>query len=230
MDAVVGGPGWCAVMRRRRGNVQQASVGQTMRALASVDRRWLAATGVGLSVLVMLVLGPLFVVALAAMAASTVAVARRAARIQSQRELRRTLPDVVDLLRLGAEADLTVLQAVSAVADHGLGPVASEAAIVVARTRAGVRLVDALECLRSDDVLAPLADALIDAERYGTPLARSLERLGIDARDQRRRQADARARRLPVQLLGPLVVCALPATLVLAVVPVVVVSLDGLAW
>jgi tight adherence protein C len=176
------------------------------------------------------VLGLFITVVLAASAAGTVVVARRTARGRARREVRRTLPDVVDLLRLGAEADLTVLQAIGAVADHGLGPVASEAAIVVARTRTGERLVDALEFLRADDMLAPLADALIDAERYGTPLVRSLERLGTDARDQRRREADARARRLPVQLLGPLVVCALPATLVLAVVPVVAVSLDGLAW
>ena len=203
-------------------------------AVAVVPRRQLVVAGVGLLaltvVLTVMVMGPLAVVLLAAMVATTVAVSRRAARERLRRETRRTLPDVVDLLRLGAEADLTVFQAVVAVADHGLGSVASEVGTVVARTRAGVRLVDALEYLRADHLLAPLADALIDAERYGTPLARSLERLGTDARDQRRRQADARARRLPVQLLGPLVVCALPATLVLAVVPVVVVSLDGLAW
>lgn len=198
--------------------------------VSTVDRRWLMTAGIGLAALVTVTMGPLVVAMLAVLVVSVAALGRRAARVRSQREVRRTLPDVVDLLRLGAEVDLTVHQAVAAVADHGLGPVATEAGAVVARTRAGVRLVDALEYLRSDDMLAPLADALIDAERYGTPLVRSLERLGTDARDQRRRQADARARRLPVQLLGPLVVCALPATLVLAVIPVVVVSLDGLAW
>jgi tight adherence protein C len=197
---------------------------------STVDRRWLVMAGVVLSALTAVVMGPLVVAVLAATVVVVVALGRRAARVRSQREVRRTLPDVVDLLRLGAEVDLTVHQAVAAVADHGLGPVATEAAAVVARTRAGVRLVDALEHLRADAMLAPLADALIDAERYGTPLVRSLERLGTDARDLRRRQADARARRLPVQLLGPLVVCALPATVVLAVIPVVVVSLDGLAW
>jgi tight adherence protein C len=199
-------------------------------ALATVDRRWQrVAVGV-LVVVVAAVVGVMAATLLAAMAMGVVVLARRAARARSQREVRQTLPDVVDLLRLGAEVDLTVFQAVSAVADHGLGPVATEAATVVARTRAGMRLVDALEHLRDDPVVAPLADALIDAERYGTPLVRSLERLGTDARDQRRRLAEARARRLPVQLLGPLVVCTLPATLVLAVIPVAVVSLDGLAW
>jgi tight adherence protein C len=141
----------------------------------------------------------------------------------------RTLPDAVDLLQLGAEADLTVLQAVTAVADHGLGPVANSAAVVVAQANRGVRLGDALEHLRTEPALIPIADALIDAERYGTPLAGALGRLGIEARRQRQHAAQERARRLPVRLLAPLVVCALPATILLAVVPVVVVSIEGVA-
>lgn len=138
------------------------------------------------------------------------------------------LPDAIDLLRLGAEADLTVMQAMVALADHGLGPLGEAAGVVVARTHRGVRLADALESLRIDPVTSPLTDALIDAERYGTPLVRSLERLGIEARRHRQHVAQERARRLPVRLLVPLVVCALPAAVVLAVVPVVVVSVEGI--
>lgn len=143
-------------------------------------------------------------------------------------ELRHSLPDVVDLLRLGADAGLTAPLALEAVAHHGLGPVAEAAGAVMDRTARGVRLVDALEGLRVDPTVEPLVDALLDAERYGTPLAAALGRVALDAREQRRRDADIRARRLPVQLLAPLVVCALPATVVLAVVPVVVVALGDL--
>jgi hypothetical protein len=53
--------------------------------------------------------------------------------------------------------------------------------------------------------------------------------LGIEARRQRQHAAQEQARRLPVRLLAPLVVCALPATILLAVVPVVVVSIEGVA-
>jgi tight adherence protein C len=154
----------------------------------------------------------------------------RARRHSVARELRETLPDAVDLLRLGAESGLTVPQALAALANHGRGPVASGAALVLRRASRGERLADALELLRAESSLATLADALIDAERYGAPLTAALGRLSVDARDQRRRQAELIARRLPVRLLAPLVVCALPATLVLAVVPIVAVSLQGLAW
>jgi tight adherence protein C len=145
-------------------------------------------------------------------------------------ELRETLPDAVDLLRLGAEVGLTVPQVLTALAGHGRGPVAIGAALVLRRAGRGERLADALELLRAEPLLATLADALIDAERYGAPLTVALARLSVDARGQRRRQAELVARRLPVRLLAPLVVCALPATLVLAVVPIVAVSLQGLAW
>ena len=104
-----------------------------------------------------------------AVAATTVVVVsaakRRSAVRHAHQAVMRTLPDAVDLLQLGAEADLTVLQAVTAVADHGLGPVANSAAVVVAQANRGVRLGDALEHLRTEPALIPIADALIDAER-----------------------------------------------------------------
>lgn len=167
----------------------------------------------------------------AALVGVTLAVRRwRVLRHRQQRrnDVHRSLPDVVDLLRLGAEAGLTVPLALAAVAEHGVGPLAGAVAAVLDRTARGVRLVDALDGLRLDPVVDPLVDALVDAERYGTPLAEALVRVAVDSREQRRRLAELRARRLPVQLLAPLVVCALPATVVLAVVPVVTVAFRGI--
>ena len=190
------------------------------------DRRWGA---VAVGTVVWFIAGPLPVVA-----AATVGGVRWWQRWRSGRRMRDDLasglPDAVDLLVLGANAGLTVLDALEALGRHGIGPVAEAAAMVVERARRGVRLGDALEDLRTETVLAPLADALIDAERYGTPLGAALGQLATDAREHRRRSAEVVARRLPVRLLAPLVGCALPATLLLAVVPVVVVSLDGLGW
>lgn len=190
--------------------------------------QWAMVLAGGAGLVGLLTFGPVPVLAVAGalLAARRWRALRRTYRIRH--ELQRSLPDVVDLLRLGAEAGLTPPLALGAVAEHAVGPLAEAVGAVVDRTRRGVRLVDALEGLRVDPAVEPLVDALVDAERYGTPLVEALGRVAVDSRDQRRRDAELRARRLPVQLLAPLVACALPATVALAVVPVAIVALDGL--
>lgn len=215
--------GWLPTLRRPRTRGRPDS-----RAVASVDLRsvrwyWWLSGLVGMAVA-----GPVPVVA-AVGATLAVRKWRAIRRRQRQRtERHRSLPDVVDLLRLGADAGLTVSMALEAVAQHAVGPLADAVGAVVDRAGRGVRLVDALDGLRIDPTVEPLVDALTDAERYGTPLGEALHRVAVDSREQRRRDAELRARRLPVQLLAPLVVCALPATVVLAVVPVTVVALEGI--
>ena len=73
-----------------------------------------------------------------------------------------------------------------------------------------------------------LATAVAAAERDGLPLAPVLERLATDARADRRRAGEAAARRLPVQLSFPLVVCTLPSFVLLAIAPAVLGALSTL--
>jgi pilus assembly protein TadC len=60
------------------------------------------------------------------------------------------------------------------------------------------------------------------------PLAPTLARLAADARHDRRRQAEAAARALPVRLSFPLVLCLLPAFVLLGIVPAMAPALQGL--
>jgi pilus assembly protein TadC len=60
-------------------------------------------------------------------------------------------------------------------------------------------------------------------------LALPLERVAEQARDVRRRHAEESARRVPVQLLFPLVACVLPAFVLLTVVPLLAGTLRSLA-
>jgi tight adherence protein C len=75
----------------------------------------------------------------------------------------------------------------------------------------------------------PLADALAAHDRYGTALVPALERLAVEARVRRRRQAEEEARRLPVVLLFPLVLTTLPAFALLTVVPLLAGSFGSLS-
>jgi tight adherence protein C len=74
----------------------------------------------------------------------------------------------------------------------------------------------------------PLVDVLLASERYGVPLGERLDRVAHDARLERRRRGEERARRVPVLLLFPLVLCVLPAFAFLTVVPLLVGSLPDL--
>ncbi len=74
----------------------------------------------------------------------------------------------------------------------------------------------------------PIADGIAAAERYGLPLAPLLDTLSDQAHAARRRLAEAEARRLPVRLSFPLVVCTLPSFALLAVVPAVMGTISSL--
>lgn len=131
------------------------------------------------------------------------------------------LPDLIELVIVGVRAGLTPAAALEIAEQHVAGALRPAVAEVVHRLHRGARLADALGAL--PELLGPLAAAFADtlgtADRYGQPLEPALDRLAVDARTERRRQAERYARTLPVRLLFPLVVCTLPAFVLLAIVP-----------
>lgn len=153
---------------------------------------------------------------------------RRAER-RRDAELREHLPDVVELLRLTMTAGLNLHLALDAVAPEVDGAIGDALDEVRRRVRLGVRLADALDALLVlGDGARPLHLALSSAARDGAPLDAPLDRVADEARLVRRRHAEVRARRLPVQLLFPLVLCILPAFGLLTIVPLLAGSLGSL--
>lgn len=160
--------------------------------------------------------------------------ARIRANTRRQRQIAVQLPDLIDLVVATVRAGYSPGQAM-----QQLISVASDV-FVPALTELGRRL--AVGDLFSEAVhelphqLGPgalaLADSLAIADRYGLPLAPILDRLADEARAQRRRNAEAAARRLPVRLSFPLVCCTLPSFALLSIVPLLagtVSSLHGLS-
>jgi tight adherence protein C len=166
-----------------------------------------------------------------AMSPGVLLVARkRAARRIHERSLVATMPDVIDLFRVAAGAGATVHEAVVEVAAVTSGPVGRALAMVVRCTSRGERLSAALSMLVDDlgDPVRPLVAALVSCERDGAALTVPLERAATVARDVRRRDAEAAARRVPVRLVLPLVACVLPAFALLTVVPLLAGTLRSL--
>lgn len=140
-------------------------------------------------------------------------------------EVSSALPDAVELLAVCAQAGLNITMALRRVADatpgllgRGLRMVVDEVSLGVPRAEATRALVDRydLEDLRS------LAAALDQADRFGAPVAATLDALASDIRIRSRNQVEEAARRAPVKMLFPLVLLILPAFILLTIVPLLI--------
>lgn len=186
---------------------------------------------VAVALLLALVAPPLAALPFLATWVRATSAAQRARRVH-ERQVAADLPDAVDLLLLctGAGWSLPVAHPpVACRVPAALGEALQDAAVAAERGRPRAdALVEALAPL--GDRARALAQVLADHLRYGVPLTPALERLSLELRLDRRRRAEVEARRVPVRLLGPLVLCILPAFALLTVVPLLAASLRGLPF
>jgi len=154
-------------------------------------------------------------------AAATWLPGRRAAdaRRRAQRVTAHDLPRVADLLATCLEAGLPVPDAAAMVGAAVAGPLGS------AVERAGLALRAGVSPRVAWSIAGPawsrLAVALERGSSSGAPLAALLRAVADDERDRARWAAEAAAQRAGVRAIGPLVVCFLPAFVLVGVVPVV---------
>ena len=146
-------------------------------------------------------------------------------------ELQRSVPDLLDLVALSVTAGLTPRLALERGAAVVTGPLAGELEAASSQVGLGVPWRDALRATAERTGLTELrrlAVALERSERLGAPVAQQLRRLAGDVREEERLRLEERARRAPVVMLFPLVFCILPAFVVAALIPAVLVAARGL--
>ncbi len=151
-------------------------------------------------------------------------------RRSTSRAVTASLPDAIDLLLVAIHAGLTPELALRRLAPYVDGPIGLATGEVFARITAGERFGDALDGLTAHlgEPVRPLVAAIAGSERYGLALAPALDVVATFSREQRRRAAESAARRLPVRLSFPLVLCILPAFAILTVVPAILGALRAL--
>ena len=143
------------------------------------------------------------------------------------------LPDAVDLLAISTRGGLNLHLALQRVATSLHGPLGEELKRVDREISVGVARADALgsmaKRLESDDAES-LVGVLASTERFGVPVADALESFATEIRGKRRREAEEHARKAPVKILFPLVLCILPAFVLLTVVPLLLGTFRSLGF
>jgi tight adherence protein C len=144
--------------------------------------------------------------------------------------MRMAVPDLLDVVAVSVTAGLTPRLALDRSVDGIPGPLSEE----LRRARREVELGDSWRrALRAAagrtglPELRRLAIALERSQRLGVPIAHHLRDLARDVRAERQASEEERARRAPVLMLFPLVFLILPAFVVAAVVPAVLVATRG---
>jgi tight adherence protein C len=142
-----------------------------------------------------------------------------------QMELRRALPDSLDLLVTAVEAGLGLNQAMVRVAQearHVSPAMAEELTLVNLEIRAGKPREDALRGLGERtgvDDLRSLASMLIQTDRFGTSVGQALRVHSDTMRVKRRQRAEEAAAKTTVKILFPLLVCIFPALFIVIIGP-----------
>ena len=149
--------------------------------------------------------------------------------INRRRErLRLSLPDSLDLLAICLEAGLGLDQAVVRVGQEleVSHPALSEELLLINfEQRAGVQRNSAWQgfAVRANfESARSFVAMLIQTDRFGTPIAKSLGAFSDALRTQRRQKAEERAAKTTIKLVPPLVFCIFPAMGVVVIGPAVV--------
>jgi tight adherence protein C len=146
-------------------------------------------------------------------------------RQKRQAQMQRAFPDALDLMLICVESGMSIEAAFRKVADEIGGQsvaLAEELTLTMAemsylqdRRQAyenfGART--GLESVKS------VGTALIQADKYGTPIGQALRVLGQDSRDTRMAEAEKRAAGLPPKLTVPMIVFFLPVIFVVILGP-----------
>ncbi len=152
-----------------------------------------------------------------------IVLARLARRRQHRLSL--ALPDALDLLVVSVEAGLGLDQAIQRVGDEiefAHPELAAELRLVNLELRAGKARAEALHNLSDRtgvEDISSLVAMLIQTDRFGTSIAKSLRVHSDTLRTKRRQRAEEAAAKTGVKMVFPLVFCIFPAIFVVTIGP-----------
>ncbi|CUX38089.1 type II secretion system F family protein [Agrobacterium genomosp. 3] len=154
------------------------------------------------------------------------------AMTKRQGSIKRAWPDALDLMLICIESGVSMEAAMRRVAEE-MGEQSPELAEEMMLTTAELSFLQdrriALENfgMRTQlDGVKSVVQALIQAERYGTPLAQALRVLAQEGRDERMNEAEKKAAALPPKLTVPMIIFFLPVLIAVILGPAIIRVMD----
>src|SRR5205085_9826763 len=150
-----------------------------------------------------------------------------------QLKLRLGLPDVLDLMEICIEAGLSLDQAMLRTADELLlshPAISDELSLVNLEQRAGKPRAEAWRQLaeRTDvESIRAVVSMLIQADQFGTSVAKVLRVQAETLRVQRRQEVEEQAAKTAVKLVFPLVLFIFPSLFVVVIGPAAIVAFEA---
>jgi tight adherence protein C len=150
-------------------------------------------------------------------------------------EIRRAIPNVLDLMVVCAEAGLSFTAAIQRIVKENRtsrNPLYEELQLLTQEFLIGGSKADAFRNLANRtgvEEIRSLAITLIQAEKLGTSIAESLRVLADSMRFKRRQRAEEQANKTSVKLVFPLVLLIFPELLVILVGPALIIMYNTLS-
>jgi tight adherence protein C len=150
-----------------------------------------------------------------------------------QAQIRRGLPDVLDLMVICVEAGLSLDHATARTAEElrsAQPAIGDELGVVVLEQRAGIARAEAWKGFGDRtgvDSVRSLVSILIQSEKFGTSVAKTLRTHSDTLRTQRRQKVEEMAAKTTVKLVFPLVFFIFPSLFLVTLGPAAIIMAES---
>ena len=154
-------------------------------------------------------------------------------RVEKRKELiSEKLPEAIDLLSMCVSSGLAFSNALSKVSEMQKGPVSAEFMRVNTQVQIGQARSEALLEMAERTGSKPMlrfVNAVVQVDRYGIPISGALREQAIEMRAERRSLAREKGQKVPIKILGPIMICFLPCVVIIVLAPAIIGIISGLS-